>query len=1335
MDPSSHLRAIETALEEILGYLNFSSGRPDPRIWRNFSEIYGHLEAASSGGEHPWQELRRLLAEHLVRLRNTKPAFAETAQAEAVLELAFDRVLRAYRSFHRDLLFHQTDSELFRPYFLARVCDEVLAVGGPWEEEERIVAATISRLNSFLGHRPVAVLENERKLAPYAHEWVAPIPLYLAGAGVAVGAYRELIERTLSVLRETDPELLAEANFDLERLDELACDPRAYDFYHPVNRRPNYQFGQWDPHLIDNRGYYRRFVLQQVTLNALLARCEQCDLPRDEVLSEAAAVLAGTMLMASAMSGHGPEAHDSNTTLATLVPRIAALRDAFYVGLLARTAGAHASRLQAEAKRLRQPLGGTRQHLNQQLARLRAGQLERAHLAQIYSRMGYPEAALAQAREVSVAGVRMTCEIECLRKTCRRAAADGDFLAAVEGLGEIDLVLRRAIECGALVDPWNVLGFQGQFSIFRALENSIRDHRIAQLISLMESIFTTFAEVHRGAAAAGRADIESEVAERFGRLADWWDRFATSAVSGLRSVSGAEALASARHVSAALLAWHAAGASAGKVGFWRDHAEQFASPQTFALVVEALLDARDHVASMALLMAWLHRVDTIPLEDGARSFHELAIRWMCDVLPAPDDTATHEHWSLVTRFFDHLEANADEAWNVPDFGLAAETKPNGSSNANPSKGPARSARDDLADDPLDDADAASEEEDDLFGAAYEDVIYRDSTDDGVESETLDVASPTNELELEHEATRMGRRLTLITTYARLWRLAAERAARPGVAPAPQDYLHNWLERALANRRHLETLLTVIGRHQLPPAAGFKESLIEYDRRRMVQQSLLDRVVDAFVATSDAARWLYAAQLEGSTIDASDLAQWEQQTAQVFHALMARDPATVRSAFQPLCDSLIEQPLLYVPLARRGDPRRKAAAQSVQFVIRDLLAALPRLGLLAESVALIDLAQDMEKRNPVGAGAVTEFNRLFQVGFTAVVEALVHATPPGPATVDPSDDDESLVECVEAATEVFLGRWLRHSRSARISVLERVANDEKWQELRKFVERFGDDLFTQKFLNVGNLRAILHQGVDHYLRLLAESGDDVPALVTALEQGLPRDVAVAQLELILEAVIENYAEYEDYNTTTTQSDRGSQLHMLLAFLRLKASYERVAWNLKPVVLAHEVLVRNGRGAAAELWRRSLAEKTSEIADWHLARLDELVQQHGMRLASVADRLGERFVQPLDLGRVRALVAPAMIAAQETSASDSADDDTPFNRLTTEIDEFLQSPTGAGIDLPPWLASLEEEVEAIELATSAERRGRETTLEVRRLPLSRAELSRQIDQCPGETEREK
>ena len=130
----------------------------------------------------------------------------------------------------------------------------------------------------------------------------------------------------------------------------MSLDPRAYEFDHPASKRPNHHFGQWDPHHVDNRGYYRRFVLQQITLDALLSRARLAPAdgnvrpampplppPRDELLFEAAAVLAGTILMASGTTGNGPGCHNSDVTLSNLLPHIAAYRDQFYEQLLART--------------------------------------------------------------------------------------------------------------------------------------------------------------------------------------------------------------------------------------------------------------------------------------------------------------------------------------------------------------------------------------------------------------------------------------------------------------------------------------------------------------------------------------------------------------------------------------------------------------------------------------------------------------------------------------------------------------------------------------------------------------------------------------------------------------------------------------------------------------------------------------------------------------------------------------------------------------------------------------------------------------------------------------
>jgi hypothetical protein len=271
----------------------------------------------------------------------------------------------------------------------------------------------------------------------------------------------------------------------------------------------------------------------------------------------------------------------------------------------------------------------------------------------------------------------------------------------------------------------------------------------------------------------------------------------------------------------------------------------------------------------------------------------------------------------------------------------------------------------------------------------------------------------------------------------------------------------------------------------------------------------------------------------------------------------------------------------------------------------------------------------------------------------------------------------------------------------LSVLERVASPKEWQEFVKFIQRYGHDLFTQQFFHLGNLRAILHQGVDAWLEKLLEDEEVVEnhLFLRELDHGLSRAEAKKHLSLVIEAVAENYAEYRDYNTTTTQSDRGEMLYLLLDFLRIKVAYQRIHWNLRPAMMAHDVLVRRGAVGAAEIWRRAMQERTSETADKLLAQLAELQTKSGMRLASVSDRLQERFVRPLVADRLRALVRPA--AAQETragatssasasSAAEPGKQQSAFALLEQESGQLASEPCGAGLDLPDWLEALEEEV---------------------------------------------
>jgi hypothetical protein len=383
--------------------------------------------------------------------------------------------------------------------------------------------------------------------------------------------------------------------------------------------------------------------------------------------------------------------------------------------------------------------------------------------------------------------------------------------------------------------------------------------------------------------------------------------------------------------------------------------------------------------------------------------------------------------------------------------------------------------------------------------------------------------------------------------------------------------------------------------------------------------------------------------------------------------------------------------LYVPLTKGGDGRKVAAARSLQQTLRELLRRLPRLGLLRETCQLIQAARAMERDHPLGAGAVTEFDRLFEVGYKAIVECLVDSSLAWTTSFDTAGDsaDAQLIDALQQVTEALLSQWLSHSRTLRLSVLEKVSSEKDWDELLDFVQRYGHDLFTQRFFNLANLRAILHQGVDVWLDRLAEDPEaaDELSLVADVDDLLPRPQAKKHLGLVIEAVVENFAEYRDYNATTTQSDRGELVFMLLDFLRVKVAYERIHWNLRPVMMAHEVLVRSGRVGAADLWRQAMAERTGDTAEQHLRRVEQLQKKYGMRLPTVADRLAERFVRPLAIDRVKALVKPAVEQAREGGESAA------FTQLEAEAGELADEPTGAGLDLPDWLVALEEEVDRV------------------------------------------
>ena len=558
MAPASTLHLDPGLLQGMLGYVNFSTGKPDARFQKQTNDAFASL--IDQGSERAWQDMGAVLLEGLAALQQGgSAAFREVEQARAVVSIVFDHMLAAYREHHALLLAHQSDAELFQPFFLARVFEAVLRNGvhGP---RRSALSRALKQLNDYVGYRPVATLEGRERGEVYDHERVRPIPLFCAGAGVAHGRFEPLVDKALVILRATDPALLAEACFDPDFLDELALDPRGYDFDHPADKRPNYCFGEWDPHHIDNQGNFRRFVIRQIIVEGLWQRVlGPSESARDELLVEAAAVLACTMLMAAGVSGASPTTYDSTVNLGNLIPRIAKYREAFYAGVLDRIEGEHAEPARRKWRDRAQPFGGARQHLNRYLAGERALQMQQRHLALLIADLGYPNASRRQLRGMASTALRLLTEIHVLLASGDLAIDRGNLDVAAANLPVVESLVKDGIDCGALVDPWNILGFGGQFPRSPALEDSIRDPRIEALIRVVERLFNLFARLLSEGAAHGSFSPGAGLAKDMGALAEWWDRFATNTVGDIPHVSGGEATASAHQVAQAFSRWRERG--------------------------------------------------------------------------------------------------------------------------------------------------------------------------------------------------------------------------------------------------------------------------------------------------------------------------------------------------------------------------------------------------------------------------------------------------------------------------------------------------------------------------------------------------------------------------------------------------------------------------------------------------------------------------------------------------------------------------------------------------------------------------------------------------------
>ena len=1372
--------------DKILGYLNFSSGSHDANFFRQLDHLFEQFSdpqrllddlllgadhnvarsnkrcseetsidqlldkndpfeaskvSAKDDGETPpaWRRVAELLQDRLESLEQNNDTFRDPQQAKTAIDFVFQKFLPGWLDFHRDLLFHQRTEFVFNSYFVGRAFET--ALGLIELSEDQRLAKALQRFNDHLGHRPIATLESQ-DIQAYPNEWIRPIPVYLAEVGSATGPYQSIVHNAVELLRETPEEILLAAKFNPALMDELAIDPRAFDFDHPINKRPNHHFGTWDEQRIGPDGYFRRFIIHQVTLDGLLCRVRdelaRGEISKDELEAEAAAVLACTMLMASAISGDCVSAWDSETTLGTLLPVVAGYRDQFYESLLGRLPKKHRVRLQEETKERHQPFGAARQSLNASLSQRRASQLVNCRLASIFARMGFPIAAQMQLETVPVASARIVCRIDCLLAASFQAIEQGNLEDALRGTHRMVVLLKRGISCGAIIDPWNIIGFDANYSLFPALQDSVRDHRAYDLVDIVESILALYSRLWSQASAGDETEMAKRIQNDFDDVVVWWRSFAAHEVMSVDAVDPMEVFDAANLVSKALNLWQKGGAAAGDIRFWAEHAEMFDSPKAYKLVIDALLQREDYETTTALLIHWLGQSSTVGLQQGASSFHDLMFLWIAeqkrlllercqDPEAVVDCESVQETWTQISKFYDFLEANAEHYWSVPYFEIDRRT-------AAPSES--------QPDFPIDDEEDGDDNS--LYDSAWEGVTYRGSQDDGFEGEIYDGGgSDESDESLNAEMDRVLDRLEFLGNLSSYWRIAATiplaataHRLRPGEVPvdhakrltARRDTIRDWVKRASANRDQMLELLDSINAYKLPQTLGDQESMVAYDQHRLFKESLLEQTIGCCVETENAVRALQAVivSIDFLLQDGAPREDAESPETKLlplidtFAGFVMQNPQHIASRFPELVEYFESQAILYVPLTRGGDPRLIVAVRLVQANMLELLRTLPRVGMFAEACTLTRTVLRMEQLHPVALGAVTEFDELFKVAYTSMVGALAEANSDG----DRDETEQELFSGLKLLTESMLRLWLEHSRTLRLSVLEKVHDEARWKSLVSFVKKYGDGLLTQYFLHLGNVRAILHQGVGDWLELVQTSGDtnDLALFRDIENAAVSKSEVVSHLTLVLESVMENFTEYRDYNTTTTQSDRGNNIHILLDFLRLRSSYDRVRWKMKPVIWAHKILVDKKQSNVARMWRRELNSKISPKADRYVEDLDILRKHYSIQLESVGRRIEGRFESQIQIDRLIALVSPA-VAKPRTRDSLKA-----FDLLQQESQAFCRTTTGVGIELPPWLAALEQEVEEIQLPARLKQKSNATDWRCD-AELDFGFLRRQLENLPG------
>ena len=342
------------------------------------------------------------------------------------------------------------------------------------------------------------------------------------------------------------------------------------------------------------------------------------------------------------------------------------------------------------------------------------------------------------------------------------------------------------------------------------------------------------------------------------------------------------------------------------------------------------------------------------------------------------------------------------------------------------------------------------------------VVFRDSTDDGVEGSIFETDETSTD-ELAAESRRVADRLDFLSTVASLWKQMAVSPAFRAVVELDADSpelaqraaaIRRWIEQAEANRAALTELLAAVRDYRIPLPSADHDALVEYDRRRMTKESLLERAIATSVDMAGAAR-LLAATLDARRGPAAAPPMTSSgRSSPCLLRCCSAIAAAAASLCPPLRTMLAKQPLLYVPLAKGGSPTRSSPSACGSMRCKICSPGCRGSGLWVETCELLEVARADGARASGRAGRGDRVRRAVQnrlprdrrkprrLGRRA---GLTNRTGEEIAT-------DALVSCLEKLTESLLQGWLGHSRTLRLSVLERIHDRATWKKTVAFIEQ-------------------------------------------------------------------------------------------------------------------------------------------------------------------------------------------------------------------------------------------------------------------------------------------